>query len=147
MTRIHVDSVIDAAPDAVWAGIEDVGTHVEWMAEAVEIRFLTEQRSGVGTTIECDTRIGPLTTTDVLRFVEWEPPRVMGIEHVGMVRGEGRFTLEPLDGGRRTRFVWDEDLSFPARLGGPLGARLGAPVIRRIWRRNLARLKAKVEAA
>ena len=60
--------------------------------------------------------------------------------------GEGRFTLEPLDGGGRTRFTWEEDLSFPWYLGGPLTERIGGQqVMRRIWSGNLERLRALVE--
>ena len=49
--------------------------------------------------------------------------------------------------GRRTRFTWNERLRFPWWLGGAVGARLAKPVLRAIWRRNLRRLKAIVEAA
>ncbi|HLF99234.1 MAG TPA: SRPBCC family protein [Acidimicrobiia bacterium] len=145
MTRLHVEVVIDAPPAAVWAEIEDVASHVEWMAEAVAIRFRSAQHQGVGTEIECDTRVGPLTTTDVLRFVEWTPPRVMGIEHTGAVKGSGRFLLEPI-ADSRTRFAWDEDLTFPLRLGGRLGGVVGAALLRRVWARNLTRLKRRIEA-
>lgn len=143
MTNIRVAVHIDAAPQTVWAGIEDVASHVEWMAEAIEIRFRTEQRSGVGTETECDTRIGPFTTTDVFRFTEWDPPRIMRIEHTGLVTGTGRFLLEPIPSG--TRFVWDENLTFPGRFGGPVAGLVAAPVIRHIWRANLRRLKRRIE--
>ena len=49
----------------------------------------------------------------------------MGVRHTGMVTGTGRFTLTPIDLGRRTRFSWDEALRFPWWLGGPLGALVG----------------------
>ncbi len=145
MTRIRVDVTIDAPPDEVWSTLEDVEAHVEWMADAEAIRFRGDQTSGVGTEIECDTRIGPFTTTDVMRFTEWEPGRRMGVAHSGVVSGEGRFELHDLADGC-TRFVWDEELSFPHRLGGPVAEALARPVIRRVWRRNLRRLKRIVES-
>lgn len=145
MTRIRVDVTIDAPPDEVWSALEAVEAHVEWMAEAEAIRFRSEQRSGVGTEIECDTRIGPFTTTDVMRFTEWEPARRMGVAHTGVVSGEGCFELEDLGGGR-TRFTWDEELRFPRRLGGPVTEALARPMIRGIWRKNLRRLKRIVES-
>lgn len=144
MTHVHVETVIDAPPERVWAAIEDVGSHTEWMADAVAIRFRGEQRSGVGTEAECDTRVGPFMVTDVLRFVEWDPPRVMGIVHEGLVTGFGRFSLQPHD-EFRTHFAWDEDLHFPWRLGGPVGERVGRVALARVWRRNLARLKRRIE--
>jgi uncharacterized protein YndB with AHSA1/START domain len=148
VTRIHVAADYDAPPDAVWRAVELVDSHVDWMADAETIRFLTEQTEGVGTRFECITRIGPVRLTDQMEITEWEPGRSMGVRHSGVVTGTGRFTIEPLDGGRRTRFSWDEKLTFPLWLGGPLGSAVGGPlVLQRIWRGNLRRLKPLVERA
>lgn len=146
MTDIQVATVIEAPPAAVWEGIRDLSTHTEWMADAVEIRFLTESRAGIGTAFECDTRLGPLTTTDVIRVTAWMPGEAMGIVHEGSVSGEGTFVLEDLGDGR-TRFRWEEDLRFPLRFGGWVGAWLARPVITRIWQANLHRLKARIEGS
>jgi hypothetical protein len=111
------------------------------MHDAEAIRFLTEQRRGVGTRFECDTRVGPIRLTDVMEVTEWRPRRAMGIRHVGVVTGTGRFRLRRLPGGR-TRFTWTERLHFPWWLGGPIGATIGANlVLAPIWRRNLANLR------
>ncbi len=144
MPRIRVATTIAAPPDEVWAAVEDVGSHVEWMADAEAIRFDGEQTSGVGTSFECDTKVGPLRLTDHMTITEWEPGRVMGVRHAGLVTGEGRFTLTPTtDGG--TEFAWDEELRFPWWMGGAVGGAAGAPVLKRVWEGNLRRLKAKVE--
>jgi uncharacterized protein YndB with AHSA1/START domain len=145
MARIKVATVIDAPRREVWAAIEDVGSHVEWMTDAVEIRFTGRKRSGVGTTFECDTRVGPLRLTDAMEITEWRPRRTMGVKHVGVVSGEGRFTLRRARKGR-TRFTWQERLQFPWWLGGPVGAWVAAPVLRHIWKRNLANLRAVLRA-
>jgi hypothetical protein len=118
------------------------------MADAETIRFLTAQTEGVGTRFECVTRIGPIRLVDDMEITSWEPGRAMGVRHRGVVSGTGRFTLEPLDGGRRTRFTWEEELRFPWWLGGALGSAIGGPlVLRRIWSGNLRRLKPLVERA
>jgi hypothetical protein len=70
---------------------------------------------------------------------EWEPGRVMGIEHHGLFTGTGRFTLEPV-GADQTRFTWTETIRFPVWMGGAVGARSAEPILRRVWRANLARL-------
>lgn len=142
--EIEVHTTIGAPPARVWAVIEDVGSHVDWMADAVSITFRTDQRAGVGTELECLTRVGPLRTVDVMTITEWEPERAMGIEHRGGVTGRGRFTLRRAGSGL-TEFAWCEQLTFPWWMGGRLGERLGRPVLTRIWRANLARLRAKVE--
>ncbi|HQZ34941.1 MAG TPA: hypothetical protein PK020_10980, partial [Ilumatobacteraceae bacterium] len=74
------------------------------------------------------------------------PGEVMGVRHTGLVTGSGQFTLEPIDLGRRTRFVWNEALTFPWWLGGSIGAYIGGKVVlRAIWQRNLRGLKQLVE--
>jgi hypothetical protein len=70
---------------------------------------------------------------------------VMGIAHRGLFTGTGRFTLHEATGGR-TRFCWDERISFPWWTGGALGERTAKPVLTRVWRRNLRKLKALIEA-
>lgn len=142
--RIRVCEVLDVPPRVVWAAIEDLSTHTQWMADAARITFRSSRRSGVGTEAECLTRIGPFSTLDLITVTEWVPGRVMGVEHHGAVTGHGRFTLRRQRRGR-TRFCWEERLSFPWRLGGPIGERLSRPLLRRVWRANLARLKARVE--
>jgi hypothetical protein len=139
VARIRVETLIGAPPPVVWADLADVASHVEWMADATAIRFTTPSTQGVGTTFECDTKVGPLRLTDEMEIIEWEPPSCMGVRHTGAVRGEGRFTMTEAPGGR-TRFRWEESLDFPLWMGGPVGAFLGTPVLRRVWRRNLARL-------
>ncbi len=145
MATIQVKTTIRAPVERVWAHLEDVGSHVEWMAEAVSIRFLSPQRQGVGTTFDCDTRLGPLRTVDRMTITEWVPPGVMGVSHTGAVTGVGRFTLTSLAAGR-SLLVWTEELTFPWQLGGPPGAAMGALALRLVWRRNLARLRRLVEA-
>lgn len=141
---LEVTIVIDRTPDRVWRDVGDISRHVEWMADAVEIRFTTGQREGVGTVFECDTRIGPLTTTDVMEVTSWEPGRKMGVRHTGAVEGSGEFTLVPV-GDRRTTFRWREQLHFPWYFGSSLGAWLARPVLGWVWRRNLRRLKSLIE--
>ena len=144
MGRIRVSTIIDATPSEVWRAVEDVGSHVEWMADAEAIRFRTPQRRGRGTTFECDTRVGPLRLTDVMEITDWSPRRAMGVRHVGIVTGDGRFTLRRARGGR-TRFTWRERLHFPWWMGGELGGVIGGEVLRLVWKGNLRRLQRKVE--
>jgi uncharacterized protein YndB with AHSA1/START domain len=148
VTRIRVTADYDASPDTVWRVLEPLDDHVEWMADAETVRFLTAQTEGVGTRFECVTRIGPIRLVDEMEITQWDPGRAMGVRHRGVVSGEGRFTIEPLDDGRRSRFTWTEELRFPWWLGGPLGSAAAGPlVLRRIWAGNLRRLKPLVERA
>jgi hypothetical protein len=146
VARISVSVEIDAPVEHVWAVVEPVEDHVSWMQDAVAIRFVGEQTRGVGTTFLCDTKVGPFRLVDRMEITEWRPNEAMGVRHVGIVTGTGRFTLTPIDLDRRTRFNWTEDLRFPWYLGGPVGALLGGKVVMRaIWRRNLRALDAQIE--
>jgi hypothetical protein len=143
--HIHLCTTIGATVEQVWATVEDIATHIEWMADAESIDFVTEQRAGVGTEFDCRTRVGPFTTVDRMRVTEWVPGAVMGIEHRGVVTGAGRFTLRSAGAGI-TEFCWTEDLVFPLAMGGGLGERAGRPVLDRVWRANLRRLRDLAEA-
>ncbi len=147
MAEISVSVDLDATVDRVWEIVEPVERHVDWMADAVAIRFVNDQTRGVGTRFECDTKVGPIRLTDHMEITEWDPGTAMGVRHTGIVTGTGVFTLESIDLGRRTRFTWTEELRFPWYLGGRIGEVVGGRVIMgAIWRRNLKRLKHLVEA-
>ena len=139
MAHIRVSTTIDAPPAAVWDDVRHIDRHVEWMRDAVSIRFATERTEGVGTTFTCATRIGPFRTDDRMEVTEWVEGKSIGIRHAGVVKGEGRFTVVPE--GRGTRFTWDEDLQFPWWLAGRVGAAVAAPVLALVWRANLRALQ------
>ena len=143
MADIRVSIVIDATPAQVWEVVEKVEDHVDWMADAEAIRFLTDQRRGVGTTFECDTKVGPARLTDVMEITEWVDEQSMGVKHTGIVTGSGRFILEPAGPGR-TEVRWEETLNFPFWMGGPLRDPVGGRILEAIWRRNLKKLDAIV---
>jgi len=147
MSGIRVAVDIDATPARVWQVIEPIEHHVDWMRDAVGIRFTGEQTRGAGTEFACDTKVGPFRLVDQMAITEWTPDQAMGVRHTGIVTGSGRFTLTPIDLDRRTRFEWQEHLVFPWWLGGPVGAWVGGKlVLAPIWRRNLANLRRIVEA-
>lgn len=143
MSRIRVERTIARPPDEVWRHLADVADHVNWMADAAEVRFTGDRREGVGTTFDCETRVGPLRTVDRMVVTEWEPGRAMGVDHRGLVTGTGRFSLSPA--GEDTVLTWDEDLRFPWWLGGPVTSVAARPVLRRLWSGNLRRFSERVE--
>jgi hypothetical protein len=143
---VAVSIVIDGSRPAVWAELERIEDHVEWMGDAVAIRFLGSLRRGVGTAFECDTKVGPIRLVDVMEITTWEPGSRIGVTHRGLVSGSGCFSLE--DGpGMATTVRWDERLRFPWWLGRTIGARLARPVLARLWRSNLRRLRIRVEGS
>jgi len=142
---IAVEVVIDAPVSFVWADVKDIASHVDWMQDAEEIRFLGDRRQGVGTRFECETVVGPFRLTDVMEITEWQHGQSMGVHHQGIVAGTGHFRLRA--SGSNTVFAWVEKLTFPWYFAGPLGAMVARPILKAIWKGNLRRLKARIEAS
>lgn len=146
MGKVKVAITIDAPPRVVWDEVGAIERHVDWMADAEEIRFTSSRRRGVGTTFDCATKVGPIRLVDRMEVTEWRAGRAMGVRHVGVVTGEGRFTLRRARGGR-TRFTWIERLTYPRWLGGRVGGVVGDQIMRLVWKRNLRTLKAVCEGS
>jgi hypothetical protein len=143
MARITVSIELPATPARVWEVVEPIEEHTQWMADAVAIRFVNEQCRGVGTKFLCDTKVGPIRLTDHMEITAWEPERLMGVTHTGVVTGTGQFTIEPAATAGHSNFTWSEELHFPWWLGGAVGEVIGGSlVMKTIWRRNLKKLRA-----
>lgn len=136
--RVSID--IPASRQEVWDDVAVIASHVEWMADAERIDFLTEEESGPGTEIAVATKVGPFRTLDRMTFTEWQPPATMAVEHRGLFTGFGRFSLDAID-AENTRFTWEEVIRFPWYMGGPVAAAFAQPILRWIWKRNLRRLQ------
>lgn len=108
------------------------------MKDARSMVFLTDQRTGIGTRMEVETRVGPLRTLDQMEVVGWEEGRSIEVAHTGMVTGRGTLAIETL--GNKTTVTWEESLTFPWWLGNGLTAWLARPVLARLWKGNLKRL-------
>lgn len=135
MPRVQVSRIIRADVETVWDALADIEAHVEWMADARAIRFTSPTTEGVGTTFDCDTKVGPLQLTDRMEVTEWAPEQAMAVRHVGLVTGEGRFSLRPHRRG--TELGWEETLRFPWWIP----AWPAAVVLKQIWRGNLRRFE------
>lgn len=143
MAAITVWTDIDAPAGTVWSKVADLASHGEWMADVGSIEFLGEQRTGEGTRMRVETVVGPLSTTDLMTVTEWAEGRTIGVEHHGLVTGRGRFQISPIAGA--TRFCWSEELTFPAVMGGAVTGFFARPVLRWVWKRNLRRLRDRIE--
>ena len=144
MPRIKIEVRIRAPLQLVWEMVADIRTHTEWMVNAESITVTSDCSSGVGTTFDCVTKIGPFRTIDHMEITEWIEERVMGVAHRGLVSGSGRFTLQEA-GPSDTNFSWEETLTFPWWIGGRLTSIGSTPVLKAIWRGNLRRLSRLVE--
>ncbi len=139
MARIAVSRTMAAPTDRVWTAMADLGSHVEWMKDARSIVFTGEQRTGVGTRMQVETRFGPLRTLDIMEVTGWEEGESIEVSHRGLIKGRGTLRAAPLD--QETLVTWEEELEFPWWLGGAITAWLARPVLAAVWRGNLKRLE------
>ena len=144
MARLRVSVVLNASPAQVWADVRNISSHVEWMNDAVAIRFTGPTTEGVGTTFDCDTKVGPIRLTDRMEVTSWVNGKEMGVRHVGIVTGSGVFRLRAKS-KNRTRFTWTERLEFPWWMGGPVGALASVPVLKLVWKRSMKNLAARYD--
>lgn len=145
MRRLLVDTTIEAPIAEIWEDLAVIERHVEWMNDAVAIRFTSERRQGIGTAFVCDTKVGPLRLTDHMSITGWDEQHRIAVKHTGLVTGSGEFRLKALSEAS-CQFEWDEQLSFPWWMGGRLTEVIGCVVLRQIWKRNLALFAARFDA-
>lgn len=141
---VHASVEIAAPANQVWWVLTDWERHAEWIP-------FTDARGGreVGDTLEGWTGIGPVGILDTMVITVWQPPGEgsrgrVAVRHTGQpIRGEGRFDVEPLSGGR-CRVVWGELLELPFGIVGRVGWLAAGPVVRTVMTLALRRLSTLV---
>ena len=137
---------INRSPEDVFAYLDDLSRHGEWDDQIVATRVETDGPTRVGTRA-IDTRKLPLGKQDIAyEITEHDPPRRSAFRGTnGAVRPVGSVTVEPLDGGARSRVT----LSF--ELQGHGYGKLLAPLGNREARKHIpnqqAKLKQRLEEA
>ena len=137
---INVYTTINSPLKIVWNEVSKLENHTNWMHDAVKIDFLSENNRGLGAKMKVLTKVGPKRLYDYMTVTEWVEEESIGVDHIGIVKGKGRFKLEKID-DNKTLFIWEETLKFPIYLGSIVGEFFGAPVLKLIWKRNLKNLK------
>ncbi len=137
MAPIYIVTTVDITrpPAEVWPYLVDWERLGRWMREA--------RREGVGVEATATIRIAGITTRDRIRVTRWEPPSVLEIAHLGWVGGSGYQELSPTDDG--SHLFWRETLQPPWGVIGRIGIRMFAPVMRRIFQRDLELLRELVQ--
>lgn len=124
-----------------WDLLVDIDRQPEWMRDALSVEKLTEGPVDVGTKMRVPTQILFFRTTDMMEVTTFDPPRRWAVRHVGLVTGEGEFSLEPAGGGEATRVTWREHLEVPLGIFGRVGLKVLRPVLRRQFSHDLRRFK------
>jgi hypothetical protein len=129
----------------VWELVTDWEHQDDWMLEASDFVVTSAAREGVGVEAEATVRIGGIATRDRVRVTEWDPGRLLAIEHGGWVSGRGEIHLTRL-APAVTHIFWRELLRPPLGALGAIGLTALAPLMRRVFRRDLRVLAGLVRA-
>jgi uncharacterized membrane protein len=141
--RVVTSIIVRRPPADVWPFLVDWERLDRWMEDIRSVRVTSPRREGIGVEAEATVRIGGITTRDRIKVTRWEPPTVLEIAHLGWIRGAGHMELVPTDAG--SRLVWTETLVPPWGIVGAAGIRLFRPLLRRVFTRDLGRLRKLVE--
>jgi uncharacterized protein YndB with AHSA1/START domain len=132
---------INRRPEDVFAYLDDLSRHKEWDDMILETRVETEGPTRVGTRVT-DKRQLPLGKQDVpYEITEHDPPRRSAFRGTeGPVRPVGSVTIEPLDGGSRSRLTLEFALEATNLLG-----KLLAPLANREARKHVPKQQARIK--
>ena len=105
---------INATVNKVWRALVEWEKQGDWMTlTRVSASDNGADDSGIGTTIEAFTGVGPFGVLDKMKVISWEPPHFCRVDHYGkVIKGIGEFRL--VDLGDKTRFDWYEEIKAPA---------------------------------
>jgi uncharacterized protein YndB with AHSA1/START domain len=126
MAAIVSSIEIDRPPDEVFAYATDPARFPQWQTDVVRVEV---DGHGVGSRFTTVRRIGGADRDMVQEVTEDQPPRTWAAHGVGgPIRPNATVTVEPLDGGRRSRatFGLDFDGRGMAELLVPLVRRMAA---------------------
>jgi hypothetical protein len=132
-------------PEDVFSYIDDVSRHPEWQESLVRSSLQGGGQPAVGSKVVQTRRIGRMERTMTLDVTEHSPPNRWGFRGIdGPVRPIGKGSIEPIEGGARSRVT--SELDFEAH---GIGKLLVPLVVRRQAQkevpRNLQHLKERLE--
>jgi carbon monoxide dehydrogenase subunit G len=114
-------------PDEVFTYVTDPARFAEWQDDVVSGSTEGDGSADVGTRISTTRRVGRVQWTQIQEITEISPPTRWSVRGVdGPIRAGADVTVEPLDGGTRSR------VTFALDFEGPGVGRLLIPQIRRM---------------
>jgi uncharacterized protein YndB with AHSA1/START domain len=138
---------IGRRPEDVFSYISDVSHHPEWQESLVRSQLEGEAPLRVGSRVVQARRIGRGERTMTMEVTEHNPPNRWGFRGIdGPVRAIGKGSIEPIDGGTRSRVTMELDFE-----GHGIGKLLVPLLVRRQAQKevpkNQQHLKERLEGA
>jgi hypothetical protein len=137
---------VERPPEEVFAYLVELND-ARWRSGVVAMRLTSESYRGVGSTHVEVRRLLAWRLESAAEVVAYEPNRLWAVRRAsGPIRPQATYTIEPEAGGSTVGFGFGvPTLLGPARLLGPL-VRLAAPMVEKAFRKDLQRLKERLEA-
>ncbi|MFA7766015.1 SRPBCC family protein [Streptomyces sp. NPDC048723] len=141
MSAMRKSIDIDRRPEDVYAYLTDPTHLPEWQDSAVSAVPIGDLPVHVGSRVLVTRQIGRRRVPTTMEFVELDPPRSWHVHGVdGPVRPDVRGTIQPLDGGTRSRVTLDVDFE-----GRGVGRALVPLVVRPMVRKEMPRGEEKLK--
>ncbi len=126
MTRTELSRTIDAPVAVVFSTVADISNYSKAVPHIVNVEFLSEVKTGVGTRFRETRKMGGRSATSELEVIEFVPnERLRIVSDQGGTVWDTVFTVASAEDGRATRL----DLAMEARPHRFL-ARLLTPLIK-----------------
>jgi uncharacterized membrane protein len=146
MAAIHASIEIDRTPDDVFAYLDQLDRHGEWQSQIESVTLETDGATRVGTRAVERRKAGGRTQQMTYEITEHDPPRRFSFKGLdGPLRPIGTGTVEPLDGGSRSRVSIHLDMEAHGLLG-KLIRRMAISQARKQVPRDQEALKARLES-
>ena len=146
MALIEESIEIARRPEHVFSYLTDPSRLPEWQESAVNARREGDAPAAVGSRVVVTRLVGKRERAMTTELTELDPPRSFagrGID--GPVRGNFRTTVEPLEGGERSRVTIDLDFEGHG-IGKLLVPLVVRPRVRKEMPRNMEKLKERLES-
>lgn len=145
MAAITETVEIARRPEDVFAYLDDLSRHGEWQTQIESVEVLTEGPTRIGTRAVDTRRVPGGRQKITYEITEHDPPRRAAFRGLdGPIRPRGTITVEPLDGGARSR------ITLELHLEGHGFGKVIAPLVRLDARRHVpkdqARFKERLES-
>ncbi|GGT59967.1 hypothetical protein GCM10014713_61800 [Streptomyces purpureus] len=145
MSEIRETIDISRRPEEVFSYVTDPSHLPEWQESAVSAQPLGDTPMAVGSKVAVTRRVGKREFPMTMQITEMDPPRYWHMKGIdGPVRGDVRGTIEPLEGGTRSRLTLALDFESHG-IGKVLVPLVVRPHARKEMPKNEQRLKGLLE--
>lgn len=117
VTKVELDLVIEAPPEAVWEVISDPRNLPHWNRHITKVEGVPADGLRRGSRYLTEMRFLALHTDVEGEVLEWEPPHLSVIRLTGLLDATVTSVVEELTGGRS---LLEHTIEYRFR-GGPLG--------------------------